>query len=274
MALHALPYQMETINELFSPLHAGDTEKGTGQGWANLKQCRRLDACLGQTRTSSFALTGKLGGRIERWHSDEWPSSSGELRGLHIYPHALPCPRTAEETPHGKAEHGALAPCSMGTQRHGEFPSPEQCLPGWEHDGLRHRHVLSQCRVTVPAPAKSRVSWPHPWAGGPVGERSSYPGQPRKGREYYTAERLLVTLTCSQTFQAVGERCSKASSLRMDLAHSCSIWRGKRTRSRPRPAKHAQIQARTSVPQHRSESGLVRSGVGYRRRGQATRFEG
>lgn len=58
MALHALPYQMETINELFSLLYAGHTEKGTEQGWANLKQCRRLDACLGQTQLNSFGLTG------------------------------------------------------------------------------------------------------------------------------------------------------------------------------------------------------------------------
>lgn len=59
MAIHALPYQMETINELFSLPYAGHTEKGTEQGWANLKQCRRLDACLGQTRINSFGLMGE-----------------------------------------------------------------------------------------------------------------------------------------------------------------------------------------------------------------------
>ena len=59
MAIHALPYQMETINELFSLLYAGHTKKGTEQGRANLKQCRRLDACLGQTRINSFGLMGE-----------------------------------------------------------------------------------------------------------------------------------------------------------------------------------------------------------------------
>ena len=66
MALHALPYQMETINELFSLLYAGHTEKGTEQGWANLKQCRRLDACLGQTQLNSFGLTGGAQSEIGR----------------------------------------------------------------------------------------------------------------------------------------------------------------------------------------------------------------
>lgn len=60
-----------------------------------------------------------------------------------------------------------------------------------------------QCPVTVTAPAKSGVSWPHPWAGGPMGKRTRHPGQPRKGCEYYTVERLLATLTHSKTFQAV-----------------------------------------------------------------------
>lgn len=66
MAIHALPYQMETINELFSLLYAGHTEKGTEQGWANLKQCRRLDACLGQTRLNSFGLMGGAQGVSRR----------------------------------------------------------------------------------------------------------------------------------------------------------------------------------------------------------------
>lgn len=75
MAIHARPYQMETINELFSLLYAGHTEQGTEQGWANLKQCRRLDACLGQTRMNSFGLMGEAprAHRIEHGHRKESP---------------------------------------------------------------------------------------------------------------------------------------------------------------------------------------------------------
>lgn len=36
-----------------------------------------------------------------------------------------------------------------------------------------------------------------------MGERTSHAGQPRKGCEYYTVERLLATLTRLKTFQAV-----------------------------------------------------------------------
>lgn len=90
MALHALPYQMETINELFSLLYAGHTEKGTEQGWANLKQCRRLDACLGQTRMNSFGLMGEAQRtpRIEYWHREELPQKLwGAPEGPHLSSH-------------------------------------------------------------------------------------------------------------------------------------------------------------------------------------------
>lgn len=84
MAIDALPYQMETINELFSLLYAGRREKGTEQGWANLKQCRRLDACLGQTPINSFGPMGEArrAHRISTGTGRSHPRSSGELQGL------------------------------------------------------------------------------------------------------------------------------------------------------------------------------------------------
>lgn len=187
MAIHAFPYQMETINELFSLLHAGRREKGTEQGWANLKQCRRLDACLGQTPINSFGLMGEARRvhRIEHWHGEESPP---KLWGAPGSP-ALHFLGIIEEMLRGKAENRALAPCSLGKQRRGSYRPLS-----WQREGLRHQHVLP-VPVPVPVSAKSRVSQPHPQAAGPVGERTSHLQQPREGWEYYTGERLLATLT-------------------------------------------------------------------------------
>lgn len=129
MAIHALPYQMETINELFSLLYAGHTEKGTEQGRANLKQCRRLDACLGQTRIKSFGLTGEAQ-RVHRAlaQGGVTPEALGSSRVSTFIPHALYFPRITDRMPHGKAESRVLALCSMGKPQHGELLAPEQCL--------------------------------------------------------------------------------------------------------------------------------------------------
>lgn len=206
MAIHALPYQMETINELFSLLYAGHTEKGTEQGWANLKQCRRLDACLGQTRINSFGLMGEAqrAHRIKHWHREESPQ---KLWGAPGSPHLSSrfafsedhrrnaAQQSRKQSPHpwldGETAAWSYRPLSNASQD-GSMTGQDISMS-----------CQSQCQGTVPAPAKSRVSRPHPWAGGPVGERTSHPGQPRKGCEYYTVERLLATLTHLKTFHAV-----------------------------------------------------------------------
>lgn len=175
MAIHALPYQMETINELFSLLHAGRREKGTEQGWANLKQCRRLDACLGQTPINSFGLMGEArrAHRIEHWHREESPPKLWGAPGSPRLSSRFAFPgdhrRNAAQQSR-KQSPGALLD---GETAAWELPSPERCLPGWQPEGLRHQHVLP-VPVPVPVSAKSRVSQPHLQAAGPVGERTSH----------------------------------------------------------------------------------------------------
>lgn len=116
MAIHALPYQMETINELFSLLHTGQTDKGTEQGWANLKQCRRLDACLGQTQLNSFGLMGEtqMAHRIEHWHREESPPGALRNSGISCFILILCIFRDSQKHHTAKWKKEALTPCSLG----------------------------------------------------------------------------------------------------------------------------------------------------------------
>lgn len=133
MALHALPYQMETINELFSPLYAGHTEKGTEQGWANLKQCRRLDACLGQTRMNSFGLMGEAQRRhpIEYWHREESPQKLwGAPGGPHLSSHFVFAEGHSRNAPQSRTQSPRSWP--DGETATWRVTVPEHCPPGWE----------------------------------------------------------------------------------------------------------------------------------------------
>lgn len=134
MAIHALPYQMETINELFSLLYAGHTEKGTEQGWANLKQCRRLDACLGQTRLNSFGLMGGAQGVSRRALARGGGASGSPGVSSFILTLCIRRGSQKKSRTHGRVERKESSKSSVGKQRRAAVSVPRALpsLAGWQ----------------------------------------------------------------------------------------------------------------------------------------------
>lgn len=273
MAIHALPYQMETINELFSLLYAGHTEKGTEQGWANLKQCRRLDACLGQTRLNSFGLMGGAQGVSRRALARGGGASGSPGVSSFILTLCIRRGSQKKSRTHGRVERKESSECSVGKQRRAAVSGVPRALPslaGWQvRTWARPAGPSTSHSTHQRVPAVSKGSRTRGWE-----DRSS--GRATKGtcilNREETSRSARTPEDISGWWQAAGKRCSRASSLGLGLAGSRCAQFG--TRSSPRPAKCAQISARTSVPQRPSEPGLLRRGAGYARRGQARRFEG
>lgn len=124
-AAPAPPYPLESIREQSSLACAGNSGKGTEQGRANLKQCRRLEARLGQSSGGTGGAPGELSSAgTGRSH----PGSPGRLQGLHVFPPTARFPRISE----------GMTPCSSGEQPHGELDPGAMRQP--------------RSRVTAPAP--------------------------------------------------------------------------------------------------------------------------
>lgn len=208
---------METINELFSLLYAGHGERGMEQGWANLKQCRRLDACLGQTRMNSLVGSGEA----QRVHQ------AVAQRG--VAPEALgppgsPClsSRSAFPEDHrtNDTHQSRNQPSLPWKQGHGE------------RDGLRHQHVLP---IPVPGDGHSTcqvhsvLSTSMGWRMG-VGERTSQPRQPKKGCEYYTVGRQR-SHTCRRLrlFAGCGGEVQQGPLHSGWIRHVPEVYRGENT---------------------------------------------
>lgn len=116
-AAPALPYPLESIREQSSLACAGNSGKGTEQGWANLKQCRRLEARLGQSSGGTGGAPGELSSAgTGRSH----PGSPGRLQGLHIFPPTARFPRISE----GMVLQRGAAPRRAGSRSNGPAPAP------------------------------------------------------------------------------------------------------------------------------------------------------